>query len=80
MDIDTTRSKGGVPPSMCRCCRKSGYWACSCPEGLNMHYLSANKQDMLIIELLAAKDASSIPSPKAMDSKEDGEEDILEDF
>ena len=45
-----------------------------------MHYLSANEQDMLIMELLAAKDTSSIPSPKAMDSKEDGEEDILEDF
>ena len=46
-----------------------------------MRYLSANKQDALIMELLAAKDMAGIPSPETMDRMlEDGEEDVLEDF
>ena len=32
------------------------------------------------MELLAAKDASGILSPEAMNRIEDGEEDVLEDF
>ena len=56
-------------------------WACSCSEGLNVRYLSANEQDMLIMELLAAKDAAGVPSPEVMDrTSEDGEEDVPEDF
>ena len=81
MDIDATRRKGGVPPSMCCYCEKPRHWACSCLEGLDMYYLSANKQDALIMELLAAKDAAGVPSPKVMDrASEDGEEDVVEDF
>ena len=81
MDIDATRRKGGVPPSVCCCCGKPGHWACSCPEGLNICYLSANKRDALIIELVAAKDAAGVPSPKVMDrTSEDGEEGVPEDF
>ena len=81
MDIDTARRKGGVPPSMCHCYGKPGHWACSCPKGLNVRYLSADKQDALIMELLAAKDATGVPSPKVMDrTSEDGEEDMPEGF
>ena len=81
MDIDTARRKGGIPPSVCCCCGKPGHWACSCPEGLNVRYLSANEWDVLIMELLAAKDAAGVPSPKVMDrTSEDGEEDMPEDF
>ena len=43
MDINAARRKGGVPPSMCHHCEKPGHWACSCLEGLNVCYLSANK-------------------------------------
>ena len=32
-----------------------------------MCYLSADKQDMLIMELLATQDAISVPCPEAMD-------------
>ena len=80
MDIDATRRKGGATPSVCHHCGKPGHWAYSCPEGLDVCYLLANKQDALIIELLAAKDASGVPSPEATDKIEDGEEDVLEDF
>ena len=81
MDIDAARRKGGVPPSVCCCCGKPGHWARSCPEGLDMLYLSADEQDMLIMELLAAKDTASVPSPEVMDrTPEDGEEDVPEDF
>ena len=81
MDIDTARRKGGVPLSVCHHCRKPRHWACSCLEGLDVHYLSANKQDALIMELLAAKDAAGIPFPEAMDrTLGDGEEDVPEDF
>ena len=81
MDIDAAQRKGGVSVSACYQCRKPGHWACSCPEGLSICYLSADKQDMLIIELLAAKDAAGIPSLEVVDRVlEDGEEDALEDF
>ena len=81
MDINTARRKGGVPPSVCRYCGKPGHWARSCPEGLNVRYLSADKQDVLNIELLAVKDAAGVPSPKVMDrTLENGEEDMPEDF
>ena len=73
MDIDAARRNGAVPPSMCHHCRKPRHWACSCLVGLNVRYLLADKQDALIMELLAAKDASGVPSPKAMDRTEDGE-------
>ena len=81
MDIDAARRKGGVPPFMCCYCGKSGHWARNCLEGLDVCYLSANKRDMLIMELLAAKDAAGIPSPEVMDrTSEEGEGDALEDF
>ena len=81
MDIDAARRKGGVPPSVCRHCGKPGHWACSCLEGLDVHYLSANKQDTLIMELLAAKDAAGVPSPEMMErTSEDGEEGVPENF
>ena len=81
IDIDAARRKGGVPPSMCHHCGKPEHWARSCLEGLDMCYLSANKQDTLIMELLAAKDAAGVPCPEVMDrTLEDGEEDVPEDF
>ena len=81
MDIDAARRKGGVPASVCCYCRKPRHWAHSCLEGLDVCYLSADKQDVLIMELLAAKDAAGIPSPEVMNkTSEDGEEDVSEDF
>ena len=81
IDIDATRKKGGVPPSVCCHCGKPGHWACSCPKGLDVRYLSANKRDALIMELLAAKDAAGVPFPKVIDrTLEDREEDVPEDF
>ena len=81
MDIDAARRKGGVPPSVCHCCGKPGHWAHSCPKGLDVCYLSANKWDALMMKLLAAKDAASVPSPEVMErTLEDGEENVLEDF
>ena len=52
---------------MCCQCKKPGHWAHSCLEGLDMHYLSTNKQDVLIMELLATKDAVSVPSLESID-------------
>ena len=43
IDIDATRSKGGDPSSVYHYYGKPGHWARSCPEGLNVHYLSTNK-------------------------------------
>ena len=81
MDINAARRKGGVPPSVCHCCGKPGHWARSCLKELNVHYLSADKRDALIMELLAAKDATGVPSPEVMErTLEDGEEDMPEDF
>ena len=80
MDINTARRKGGVPSFVCRHCGKPGHWACSYLEGLDVCYLSADKQDTLIMELLAAKDVSGVHSLKVMDRTEDGEEDAPEDF
>ena len=81
MDIGAARRKGGVPPLVCRCCGKPGHWARSCPEGLDVRYLSANEEDALIMELLPAKDAAGVPFPEVMDrTSEDGEEGMLEDF
>ena len=46
-----------------------------------MRYLSADKEDALIMELLSVKDAAGIPSSEVMDRMlEEGEEDVLEDF
>ena len=81
MDINTARRIGGVPPSVYHHCGKLGHWAYSCLEGLDVCYLSINKWDALIMELLAAKDTTGIPSPKVMDrTLEEGEEGVLEDF
>ena len=81
MDINAARRKGGVPPSVCRRCGKPEHWARSCPKGLNVRYLSADKWDMLIMELLAVKDAAGVPSPEVMErTSEDGEEGVPEDF
>ena len=81
IDIDTVKRKRGVSLSMCCHCGKPGHWACSYLEGLNVCYLSANKQDMLIIELLATMNASGIPSPEVTDrTLEDRDKNVLEDF
>ena len=78
MNIYTARRKGGVPASACCCFEKPGHWA---SEGLDICYLFVNKQGMLIMELLATKDAVGVPSAKMVDrALEDREEDMLEDF
>ena len=46
-----------------------------------MGYLSTNKQDVLIMELPATKDAFGVPSSEVMDRMlEDADKDIPEDF
>ncbi|KAG5346701.1 hypothetical protein C0989_000372 [Termitomyces sp. Mn162] len=44
---------------------KAGHFAHYCPQGLEVRYLSASEQEELLIQLLAAWDATGTPSPDA---------------
>ena len=63
--------------SLCAATGKPGHWACSCLEGRNVCYLLADKQDMLIIELMAAKDVTDGLSLEVMNRMLDN---VPEDF
>ncbi|KAG6894253.1 hypothetical protein C0995_014745, partial [Termitomyces sp. Mi166 len=64
MEVDTSHQHASTP-LLCRCCKKPGHFACYCPQGLEVHYLSPSEQEELLLQLLAAKDASGDPSPDA---------------
>ncbi|KAG6882842.1 hypothetical protein C0995_013605 [Termitomyces sp. Mi166 len=64
MEVDASRQHASTPLLCCRC-KKPGHFACYCPQGLEVHYLSSSEQEELLLQLLAAKDASGDPSPDA---------------
>ncbi|KAG5349308.1 hypothetical protein C0989_004748 [Termitomyces sp. Mn162] len=72
MDVDASQQQS-TTPLLCQCCGKAGHFACYCPQGLEVHYLSASEQEELLIQLLAAWDATGTPSldaPIAVHSEE----------
>ncbi|KAG5732698.1 hypothetical protein E4T56_gene16844 [Termitomyces sp. T112] len=65
MDINTS-GQWSSTPLLCLCCGKAGHFACYCPQGLEVCYLSALEQEELLIPLLAAQDATETPSLDAL--------------
>ncbi|KAG5348969.1 hypothetical protein C0989_006830 [Termitomyces sp. Mn162] len=61
MDVDAS-CQWSSTPLLCQCCGKAGHFACYCPQGLEVCYLSALEQKELLIQLLAAQDATGTPS------------------
>ncbi|KAG6881328.1 hypothetical protein C0995_002282 [Termitomyces sp. Mi166 len=64
MEVDASHQRASTP-LLCHCCKKPGHFAHYCPQGLEVHYLSSSEQEELLLQLLAAKDASGDPSPDA---------------
>ncbi|KAG6869369.1 hypothetical protein C0995_014725, partial [Termitomyces sp. Mi166 len=64
MKVDASRQCASTP-LLCHRCKKPSHFAHYCPQGLEVHYLSPSKQEELLLQLLAAKDASGDPSPDA---------------
>lgn len=42
-----------------------GHFVCHCPQSLEVRYLSLEKQEELLLQLLVAYNAAGIPSPDA---------------
>ncbi|KAG6887004.1 hypothetical protein C0995_002429 [Termitomyces sp. Mi166 len=64
MEVDASHQRA-LTPLMCHCCKKPGHFAHYCPQELEVCYLSPFEQEELLLQLLAAKDASGDPSPNA---------------
>ncbi|KAG6892076.1 hypothetical protein C0995_005630 [Termitomyces sp. Mi166 len=64
MEVDASHQRASTS-LLCRRCKKPSHFACYCPQGLEVHYLSPSEQEELLLQLLAAKDASGDPSPDA---------------
>ncbi|KAG6880850.1 hypothetical protein C0995_004102, partial [Termitomyces sp. Mi166 len=64
MEVDASRQRA-LTPLLCSRCKKPGHFARYCSQGLEVHYLSSSEQEELLLQLLAAKDASGDPSPDA---------------
>ncbi|KAG6892408.1 hypothetical protein C0995_003918, partial [Termitomyces sp. Mi166 len=64
MEVDASGQCASTP-LLCHCCKKPGHFACYCPQGLEVRYLSPSEQEELLLQLLAAKDTSGNPSPNA---------------
>ncbi|KAG5352646.1 hypothetical protein C0989_001268 [Termitomyces sp. Mn162] len=60
MDIDTAKQLYAALP-LCQRCQKPGHFAQHCPLGLEVCYLSMAEQEELLLQLLAAKDATRAP-------------------
>ncbi|KAG5727450.1 hypothetical protein E4T56_gene12023 [Termitomyces sp. T112] len=61
MDVDASRQRSSTP-LLCRRCGKTDHFACYCPQGLEVHYLSSSEQEELLAQLLAARDAAGTQS------------------
>ncbi|KAG5347437.1 hypothetical protein C0989_011869 [Termitomyces sp. Mn162] len=64
MDIDASQQQSSTS-LLCQHCGKAGHFAHYCPQGLEVLYLSASKQEELLVQLLAAWDATGTPSSDA---------------
>ncbi|KAG6857835.1 hypothetical protein C0995_004862, partial [Termitomyces sp. Mi166 len=64
MEVDASCQCASTP-LLCRRCKKPSHFAHYCPQGLEVRYLSPSEQEELLLQLLAAKDASGDPSPDA---------------
>ncbi|KAG6895621.1 hypothetical protein C0995_012438, partial [Termitomyces sp. Mi166 len=64
MEVDASCQRASTP-LLCRHCKKPGHFACYCPQGLEVRYLSPSEQEELLLQLLAVKDTSGDPSPDA---------------
>ncbi|KAG6894104.1 hypothetical protein C0993_012337, partial [Termitomyces sp. T159_Od127] len=61
MDVDAAQQHHSAP-LLCRRCKKPGHFAWHCPLGLEVCYLSTTEQEKLLLQLLAAKNATGAPS------------------
>ncbi|KAG6883034.1 hypothetical protein C0995_013205, partial [Termitomyces sp. Mi166 len=57
MEVDASH-QCALTPLLCCHCRKPGHFACYCLQGLEVPYLFPSEQEELLLQLLAAKDAS----------------------
>ncbi|KAG6867092.1 hypothetical protein C0995_005688, partial [Termitomyces sp. Mi166 len=64
MEVDASCQRA-LTPLLCCHCKKPSHFACYCPQGLEVHYLSPSEQEELLLQLLAAKDTLGDPSPDA---------------
>ncbi|KAG6893377.1 hypothetical protein C0995_000740, partial [Termitomyces sp. Mi166 len=64
MEVNTSHQCASTP-LLCCCCKKPGHFAHYCSQGLEVRYLSLSEQEELLLQLLAAKNASGDPSPDA---------------
>ncbi|KAG6869957.1 hypothetical protein C0995_015953, partial [Termitomyces sp. Mi166 len=62
MEVDTSCQHASTP-LLCHHCKKPSHFVCYCPQGLEVRYLSSSEQEELLLQLLAAKDASGDSSP-----------------
>ncbi|KAG5333935.1 hypothetical protein C0989_001823 [Termitomyces sp. Mn162] len=60
MDVNTA-CQLCTAPLLCQRCKKPEHFAWHCPLGLKVHYLSIAEQEELLLQLLAAKDATGAP-------------------
>ena len=60
MDVNTSWQHSFTLLCCCQC-RKPGHFARYCPQGLEVRYLLSVEQEELLMQLLAAKDATGTP-------------------